>query len=80
MDVVGELNDANIAKVIEDVCAEMGFGSAPRDLEREHVMPYRARVYTDAYYARFVEYGTRPALGASTSLESICKDKDNRRF
>jgi len=80
MDVVGELDEASIAKVMEDVCTSMGFASVPRDLGKEHTLPFRARVYTDAYYARFVEYGTRPALGANTTLEEICKDKQNKRF
>ena len=80
MDVAGELNEANIAKVMEDVCTSMGFSSVPQDLGKEHTLPFRGKVYTDAYYARFVEYGTRPALGANTTLEEICKDKENKRF
>lgn len=76
MDVRGELDDANIALVLDDICSEIGLSKAPLDLKRPGPLSYYGVVYTDAVYARFIEYGTRAAMDSNTTgMKEACKDK-----
>lgn len=85
MDVKEDLTSESIYKVMASIYDAVGLPSNPEAPPAEHKdgekLPFYGCVYTDIVYARFVEYGTRPALDSSkVSLSDVCKDESNKRF